>query len=257
MISANPTQIGNASPIISLENVSKTFGEIEAIKNINLQFEAGKVYSILGPSGSGKSTLLRCINYLEEPEQGRIFIDGEELSNNQKLLNRLRTKTAMVFQQFNLYPHMNVRENLTSALRIVKKMDKVQADQIAEIQLAKVGILEKADAFPSQLSGGQQQRAAIARALAMEPEIMLFDEPTSALDPEMIKEVLDVMLLLANEGMTMLVVTHEMGFARAASDQIIFMDAGQVVEQADAETFFTACHNTRVKTFLSQIISRA
>jgi len=255
--SANPIQNGNGSPIITLENVSKTFGEIEAIKNISLQIESGKVYSILGPSGSGKSTLLRCINYLEQPEQGRVFIDGEQLNNNQKLLNRLRTKTAMVFQQFNLYPHMTIRENLTSALRIVKKMDKTQANQIAEAQLAKVGISDKANAYPSQLSGGQQQRAAIARALAMEPEIMLFDEPTSALDPEMIKEVLDVMLLLANEGMTMLVVTHEMGFARAASDQIIFMDAGQVVEQADAESFFTASHNTRVKTFLSQIISRA
>jgi ABC-type polar amino acid transport system ATPase subunit len=251
----NSFQNGNTSSIISLENVSKTFGEIEAIKNINLEIEPGKVYSILGPSGSGKSTLLRCINFLEEPDQGRVFIDGEQLGNNQKLLNRLRTKTAMVFQQFNLYPHMNIRENLTSALRIVKKMDKGQADKIAETQLAKVGILDKADAYPSQLSGGQQQRAAIARALAMEPEIMLFDEPTSALDPEMIKEVLDVMLLLANEGMTMLVVTHEMGFARAASDQIIFMDAGQVVEQGDAETFFTASHNNRVKAFLSQIIS--
>ncbi len=257
MTNTNAFQNGNVSPIIKLENVSKTFGAIEAIKNINLEVEAGKVYSILGPSGSGKSTLLRCINYLEEPEQGRVFIDGEELCGNQKLLNRLRTKTAMVFQQFNLYPHMNIRENLTIALRIVKKMDKVQANQIAEAQLAKVGILDKADAYPSQLSGGQQQRAAIARALAMEPEIMLFDEPTSALDPEMIKEVLDVMLLLANEGMTMLVVTHEMGFARAASDQIIFMDAGQVLEQANAETFFTASHNTRVKTFLSQIISRS
>ena len=257
MTSANPIPTGITSPIITLENVSKTFGEIEAIKNISLEIEAGKVYSILGPSGSGKSTLLRCVNYLEQPEQGRVFIDGEQLSNNQKLLNRLRTKTAMVFQQFNLYPHMTIRENLTSALRIVKKMDKVQANLIADAQLAKVGILDKANAFPSQLSGGQQQRAAIARALAMEPEIMLFDEPTSALDPEMIKEVLDVMLLLANEGMTMLVVTHEMGFARAASDQIIFMDAGQVVEQADAETFFTASHNTRVKAFLSQIISRS
>jgi len=247
----------NTSPIIKIENVSKTFGEVDAIKNINLEIEPGKVYSILGPSGSGKSTLLRCINFLEQPDEGQVFIDGEQLSNNQKLLNRLRTKTAMVFQQFNLYPHMTIRENLTSALRIVKKMDKDQADQIATAQLAKVGILDKAEAFPSQLSGGQQQRAAIARALAMEPEIMLFDEPTSALDPEMIKEVLDVMLLLANEGMTMLVVTHEMGFARAASDQIIFMDAGQVVEQSDAEAFFTASHNTRVKTFLSQIISRS
>ncbi len=257
MTNTNAFPNGNVSPIIKLENVSKTFGAIEAIKNINLEVEAGKVYSILGPSGSGKSTLLRCINYLEEPEQGRVFIDGEELCSNQKLLNRLRTKTAMVFQQFNLYPHMNIRENLTIALRIVKKMDKVQANQIAEAQLAKVGILDKADAYPSQLSGGQQQRAAIARALAMEPEIMLFDEPTSALDPEMIKEVLDVMLLLANEGMTMLVVTHEMGFARAASDQIIFMDAGQVLEQANAETFFTASHNTRVIAFLSQIISKS
>jgi len=247
----------NTSPIIKIENVSKTFGEVDAIKNINLEIEPGKVYSILGPSGSGKSTLLRCINFLEQPDEGQVFIDGEQLSNNQKLLNRLRTKTAMVFQQFNLYPHMTIRENLTSALRIVKKMDKDQADQIATAQLAKVGILDKAEAYPSQLSGGQQQRAAIARALAMEPEIMLFDEPTSALDPEMIKEVLDVMLLLANEGMTMLVVTHEMGFARAASDQIIFMDAGQVVEQSDAEAFFTASHNTRVKTFLSQIISRS
>ena len=257
MTNANAFTNINTSPIIKIENVSKTFGEVDAIKNINLEIEPGKVYSILGPSGSGKSTLLRCINFLEQPDEGQVFIDGEQLSNNQKLLNRLRTKTAMVFQQFNLYPHMTIRENLTSALRIVKKMDKDQADQIATAQLAKVGILDKAEAFPSQLSGGQQQRAAIARALAMEPEIMLFDEPTSALDPEMIKEVLDVMLLLANEGMTMLVVTHEMGFARAASDQIIFMDAGQVVEQSDAEAFFTASHNTRVKTFLSQIISRS
>lgn len=257
MTNANAFTNINTSPIIKIENVSKTFGEVDAIKNINLEIEPGKVYSILGPSGSGKSTLLRCINFLEQPDEGQVFIDGEQLSNNQKLLNRLRTKTAMVFQQFNLYPHMTIRENLTSALRIVKKMDKDQADQIATAQLAKVGILDKAEAFPSQLSGGQQQRAAIARALAMEPEIMLFDEPTSALDPEMIKEVLDVMLLLANEGMTMLVVTHEMGFARAASDQIIFMDAGQVVEQSDAEAFFTASHNARVKTFLSQIISRS
>lgn len=257
MTNANAFTNINTSPIIKIENVSKTFGEVDAIKNINLEIEPGKVYSILGPSGSGKSTLLRCINFLEQPDEGQVFIDGEQLSNNQKLLNRLRTKTAMVFQQFNLYPHMTIRENLTSALRIVKKMDKDQADQIATAQLAKVGILDKAEAYPSQLSGGQQQRAAIARALAMEPEIMLFDEPTSALDPEMIKEVLDVMLLLANEGMTMLVVTHEMGFARAASDQIIFMDAGQVVEQSDAEAFFTASHNTRVKTFLSQIISRS
>lgn len=257
MTNANAFTNINTSPIIKIENVSKTFGEVDAIKNINLEIEPGKVYSILGPSGSGKSTLLRCINFLEQPDEGQVFIDGEQLSNNQKLLNRLRTKTAMVFQQFNLYPHMTIRENLTSALRIVKKMDKDQADQIATAQLAKVGILDKAETYPSQLSGGQQQRAAIARALAMEPEIMLFDEPTSALDPEMIKEVLDVMLLLANEGMTMLVVTHEMGFARAASDQIIFMDAGQVVEQSDAEAFFTASHNTRVKTFLSQIISRS
>ena len=255
MTSANPIQNGNASTIITLENVSKTFGEIEAIKNISLQIESGKVYSILGPSGSGKSTLLRCINYLEEPEQGRVFIDGEQLNNNQKLLNRLRTKTAMVFQQFNLYPHMTIRENLTTALRIVKKMDKTQANQIAEAQLAKVGILDKANAYPSQLSGGQQQRAAIARALAMEPEIMLFDEPTSALDPEMIQEVLEVMLDLAKSGITMVVVTHEMGFARAAARRIIFMDEGKVIEETTPEELFTAPKHERTKLFLSKILT--
>lgn len=255
MTSANPAPTLESKPIIRLENVSKSFGEIEAIKNINLEIEAGKVYCILGPSGSGKSTLLRCINYLEVPDHGKVLIDGELLSNNQRLLNQLRTKTAIVFQQFNLYPHMTIRENLTKALRVVKKLSKEQANLIAEAQLVKVGILDKAEAFPGQLSGGQQQRAAIARALVMEPEIILFDEPTSALDPEMIKEVLDVMLLLAQEGMTMMVVTHEMGFARAASDQIIFMDAGQVIEQADSESFFTASNNLRVKSFLRQIIS--
>ncbi len=255
MISANPTLTIEPNSIIRMENVSKCFGEVEAIKNINLEIEAGKVYCIIGPSGSGKSTLLRCINFLEVPESGKVFIDGEPLSNNQRLLNQLRTKTAIVFQQFNLYPHMTIRENLTKALRVVKKLSKEQANQIAETQLAKVGISDKAEAFPGQLSGGQQQRAAIARALVMEPEIILFDEPTSALDPEMIKEVLDVMMLLAQEGMTMVVVTHEMGFARAAADQIIFMDAGQVIEQADTESFFLASNNLRVKSFLSQIIS--
>lgn len=255
MTNANPAPTLEPKSIIRLENVSKSFGEIEAIKNINLEVEAGKVYCILGPSGSGKSTLLRCINYLEEPDCGKVLIDGEQLSNNQKLLNQLRTKTAMVFQQFNLYPHMTIRENLTKALRVVKKMSKEQADLIAETQLAKVGILDKAEAYPGQLSGGQQQRAAIARALVMEPEIILFDEPTSALDPEMIKEVLDVMLLLAQEGMTMMVVTHEMGFARAASDQIIFMDNGNVIEQADSESFFTSSTNLRVMSFLRQILS--
>lgn len=255
MTSANPAPTLESKSIIRMENVSKSFGEIEAIKNINLEIEAGKVYCILGPSGSGKSTLLRCINYLEVPDHGKVLIDGELLSNNQRLLNQLRTKTAIVFQQFNLYPHMTIRENLTKALRVVKKLSKEQANLIAEAQLVKVGILDKAEAFPGQLSGGQQQRAAIARALVMEPEIILFDEPTSALDPEMIKEVLDVMLLLAQEGMTMMVVTHEMGFARAASDQIIFMDAGQVIEQADSESFFTASNNLRVKSFLRQIIS--
>lgn len=255
MTSANPAPALESKTIIRLENVSKSFGEIEAINNINLEVEAGKVYCIIGPSGSGKSTLLRCINFLEVPDRGKVLIDGVQLTTNQRQLNQLRTKTAIVFQQFNLYPHMTIRENLTIALRVVKKLSKEQANLIADAQLAKVGISDKAEAFPGQLSGGQQQRAAIARALAMEPEIMLFDEPTSALDPEMIKEVLDVMLLLAQEGMTMVVVTHEMGFARAASDQIIFMDAGQVIEQADSESFFTVSNNLRVKSFLSQIIS--
>lgn len=248
--------MASLEPIIVLENVSKTFGEVEAIKNINLRVEPGQVYSILGPSGSGKSTLLRCINYLEEPDCGKVIIEGQELNSHAKLLNKLRSKTAMVFQQFNLYPHMTIRQNLTAAMRIVKKMDKDLANEIAQEYLAKVGILDKAERYPWQLSGGQQQRAAIARVLAMKPRIMLFDEPTSALDPEMIKEVLDVMLLLAEEGMTMLVVTHEMGFARAASDQIVFMDSGQLVEQADARSFFSSSSNPRVQAFLGQILMR-
>jgi polar amino acid transport system ATP-binding protein len=214
------------------------------------------VVVIIGPSGSGKSTLLRCINHLEVETSGEVWVDGERLTNNQKQLNSLRSEIGMVFQHFNLYPHLTAIENITLALQIVKKLPKEQALETARQQLKRVGIPEKADVFPGQLSGGQQQRVAIARALAMNPKLMLFDEPTSALDPEMIREVLDVMLDLAKEGITMVVVTHEMGFARAAADEIIFMDEGKIIEKASPEKFFNNPSHERTRTFLSQILTR-
>jgi polar amino acid transport system ATP-binding protein len=241
--------------IIVIENLSKSFGEFEALHKVSLNIGQGEVVVIVGPSGSGKSTLLRCINHLEMPTAGDIWIDGHKMTHNQKDLNRVRAEVGMVFQQFNLFPHLTVLENITLAQRIVRKRDKEKAAEIARKQLERVGIPEKANSYPAQLSGGQQQRVAIARALAMEPKIMLFDEPTSALDPEMIKEVLDVMLNLAQEGMTMAVVTHEMGFARAAAGRIVFMDGGQIVEIAPPQELFANPQHQRTKLFFSKILA--
>ncbi len=242
-------------PMIEVKDVYKVFGKVVALNGVSLNVYPGKVVVIVGPSGSGKSTLLRCMNHMEVESQGEIWVDGEHLNGDQKRLNRIRSEIGMVFQSFNLYPHLSVLENVTLAQRKVRKTDKNTAKEIAMQQLTKVGIAEKADAYPGQLSGGQQQRVAIARALAMKPKIMLFDEPTSALDPEMIKEVLDVMLLLAQEGITMVVVTHEMGFARAAADEVVFMDFGQIVEHGTPSQVFDNPQHPRTQQFLSQILS--
>lgn len=243
-------------PIIKLQNVSKYFGRVCALKDVSLDVEPGKVVVIIGPSGSGKSTLLRCINHLEVESTGEVWVEGEHLNGNQKHLNSVRSGIGMVFQHFNLYPHLTALQNITLAQRIVRKIPQTEAEENARVQLKRVGIEHKADVYPGQLSGGQQQRVAIARALAMNPKIMLFDEPTSALDPEMIKEVLEVMLNLAKEGITMVVVTHEMGFARAAADEVVFMDAGQIIEKAAPEAFFNDPSNERTREFLSQILER-
>jgi ABC-type polar amino acid transport system ATPase subunit len=242
--------------IIELRHISKNFGEIGALRDVSLTVKRGSVVVIIGPSGSGKSTLLRCINQLETPTAGEVWIDGEKLDGSDEQLNKIRADIGMVFQHFNLYPHLSVLENITLAQKIVRKRDKKEARAIAMDMLEKVGIAEKADSYPNQLSGGQQQRVAIARALAMQPKIMLFDEPTSALDPEMIKEVLDVMLLLAEEGSTMVIVTHEMGFARAAADEVIFMDFGEMIERTTPELLFSNPSHERTKLFLSQILQK-
>jgi ABC-type polar amino acid transport system ATPase subunit len=241
--------------MIEVKDVYKVFGKVVALNGVSLKIYPGKVVVIIGPSGSGKSTILRCMNHMEVESQGEIWVDGELLNGDQKRLNRIRSEIGMVFQSFNLYPHLSVLENVTLAQRIVRKIDKKTAEEIAMKQLEKVGIAEKANAYPAQLSGGQQQRVAIARALAMKPKIMLFDEPTSALDPEMIKEVLDVMLLLAQEGITMVVVTHEMGFARAAADEVVFMDFGQIVENGAPSQVFDNPQHPRTQQFLSQILA--
>jgi polar amino acid transport system ATP-binding protein len=240
--------------IIVASNIHKHFGPVKALNGVSLNVKRGSVIVIIGPSGSGKSTLLRCINHLEVPTEGDIWIDGEKLTTHQKQLNEIRTEIGMVFQLFNLFPHLTALENVTLAQHVVRGRSNAEAREVAMAQLAHVGIPEKADNYPGQLSGGQQQRVAIARALAMNPKIMLFDEPTSALDPEMIKEVLDVMLDLAKEGMTMVVVTHEMGFARAAADEIVFMDGGLIVEHTTPEGLFTNPQHERTKLFLSQIL---
>jgi polar amino acid transport system ATP-binding protein len=240
--------------IIEVKNLYKHFGVVEALNGVSLTVERGKVVVVIGPSGSGKSTLLRCINHLETPTSGEVRIDGERLTTNPKQLNAVRAEIGMVFQLFNLFPHLTVLDNVTLAQRVVRKRSQEEAREIAMQQLEHVGIPEKADAYPEQLSGGQQQRVAIARALAMNPKIMLFDEPTSALDPEMIREVLDVMLTLAKEGMTMVVVSHEMGFTRAAADSVILMDEGLIVEDTTPELLFTAPKHERTKLFLSQIL---
>ena len=243
-----------ADKMIVLKNVDKHFGKVKAVNNVNLEIAVSEVVIVIGPSGSGKSTMLRCINHLESPTAGDIWVDGKHLSHKAKDINTMRREIGMVFQQFNLFPHLTALENITIAQTVVRKRKKAEAIEIARQQLERVGIPEKADVYPGQLSGGQQQRVAIARALAMNPKVMLFDEPTSALDPEMIKEVLDIMLDLAKEGMTMVVVTHEMGFARAAADRVIFMDDGYIVEEATPEVFFTNPKEERTKRFLSQIL---
>ena len=240
-------------PIIILENVHKRFGHVHALRGVNLQVYPAEVVVVIGPSGSGKSTMLRCINHLEAIDSGRIVVDGIPL-DRAKNINRVRAEVGMVFQLFNLFPHLTALENIVLAQRVVRKRSLEEAREIARDLLAKVGIPEKADSYPSQLSGGQQQRVAIARALAMQPKIMLFDEPTSALDPEMIKEVLDVMLDLAKEGMTMVVVSHEMGFAKAAADRMVFMDEGVIVEEATPEELYNNPQHERTKLFLSKIL---
>ncbi len=241
------------SEIIVIQGAVKRFGRVEALRGVDLTVHRGEVVVIIGPSGSGKSTLLRCINHLESLDEGCIIVDGIPLTQAENI-NKVRAEVGIVFQQFNLFPHLTALENITLAQRVVRKRSREESERIAMELLKKVGIPEKAHAYPAQLSGGQQQRVAIARALAMQPKIMLFDEPTSALDPEMIKEVLDVMLALAREGMTMVVVSHEMGFARAAADRIIFMDEGQIVEETTPELLFTAPKHERTKLFLSKIL---
>jgi len=240
--------------IIQVENVSKWFGDFQALKDVNLEVSLKEKIVVCGPSGSGKSTLIRCINRLEEHQKGKIVVDGIELSENTKNIEQVRAEVGMVFQQFNLFPHLSIVDNCALAPIWVKKIPKKQAEESALKQLEKVQILDQARKFPGQLSGGQQQRAAIARALCMEPKIMLFDEPTSALDPEMIKEVLDAMVNLAKGGMTMIVVTHEMGFAKEVADEVIFMDEGMIVERAPTKEFFANPKNDRTKLFLSQIL---
>jgi ABC-type polar amino acid transport system ATPase subunit len=248
--------MSSAENMVVLQDLKKHFTGVEALDGVNLKVKKGQVIVIIGPSGSGKSTLLRCVNQLEEKTGGEIWIDGERLTSNPRQLDRIRSEIGMVFQHFNLYPHLSVLENITLAQRIVKKLPKEEAESNARRQLERVGIPEKADCSPAQLSGGQQQRVAIARALAMNPKLLLFDEPTSALDPEMIKEVLEVMLTLARSGITMIVVTHEMGFARAAADEVVFMDKGKIVEKARPEVFFDHPTRSRTRLFLSQILER-
>ena len=242
------------SKIIELKNVNKWFDKFQALKDVNLEVNQQEKIVICGPSGSGKSTLIRCINRLEEHQEGNITVDGNEISEDTKNIENIRAEVGMVFQQFNLFPHLSILDNCTLALIWVKKIPKKKAEEIAMANLTRVQIDDQALKFPGQLSGGQQQRCAIARALCMEPKIMLFDEPTSALDPEMIKEVLDVMVDLAKGGMTMIVVTHEMGFAKEVADNMIFMDEGRIVEKANTKDFFENPKSERTKLFLSQIL---
>ena len=240
--------------IIQIKEMNKWFGDFQVLKNINLDVEKNKKIVVCGPSGSGKSTLIRCINRLEEHQEGSIVVDGTELTEETKNIEQIRAEVGMVFQQFNLFPHLSILDNCTLAPIWVKKLPKKEAEEVAMRNLTRVQIDDQALKFPGQLSGGQQQRAAIARALCMEPKIMLFDEPTSALDPEMIKEVLDVMVDLAKGGMTMIVVTHEMGFAKEVADYMIFMDEGKIVERAKTKEFFENPKSERTKLFLSQIL---
>ena len=242
--------------MINVENLSKNFGNLKVLKNISTTINKGEIISIIGPSGSGKSTFLRCINKLEEPTEGHIYIDGMDLMDKNTDINKIRERVGMVFQHFNLFPNMTVLENLTLSPTMVKKESKEEAEKYALYLLEKVGLSDKASSYPTQLSGGQKQRIAIARALAMKPEVILFDEPTSALDPEMIKEVLDVMRDLAKEGMTMLIVTHEMGFARNVGNRILFMDNGEIIEDCSPRNFFENPTNERIKDFLNKVLNK-
>ena len=242
--------------MINVENLSKNFGDLKVLKNISTTINKGEIISIIGPSGSGKSTFLRCINKLEEPTEGHIYIDGMDLMDKKTDINKIRERVGMVFQHFNLFPNMTVLENLTLSPIMVKKESKEEAEKYALYLLEKVGLSDKANSYPTQLSGGQKQRIAIARALAMKPEVILFDEPTSALDPEMIKEVLDVMRDLAKEGMTMLIVTHEMGFARNVGNRILFMDNGEIIEDCSPKDFFENPTNDRIKDFLNKVLNK-
>lgn len=242
--------------MINITNLYKNFGNLEVLKNISTEIKKGEIISIIGPSGSGKSTFLRCINKLEEPSSGHIYIDGMDLMDKNTDINKIRERVGMVFQHFNLFPHMTVLDNLTLSPIMVKKKSKEESEKYALSLLEKVGLSDKASSYPSQLSGGQKQRIAIARALAMKPDVILFDEPTSALDPEMIKEVLDVMRDLAKEGMTMLIVTHEMGFARNVANRILFMDNGEIIEDCSPKEFFENPTNERIKDFLNKVLNK-
>lgn len=242
--------------MIKIENLHKRFGKLEVLNGIDINVEKGEIIAIIGPSGSGKSTFLRCINRLEEPSEGKIFIDGENILSKETNINKIREKVGMVFQHFNLFPHKNVIKNITLAPIKIKNYSLELAEKKADKLLSKVGLLDKKYAFPNQLSGGQKQRIAIARALAMEPEVMLFDEPTSALDPEMIKEVLDVMIELAREGMTMLIVTHEMRFAKNVATRILFMNDGKILEDEKPEEFFNNPKHSRTKEFLYKVLNK-
>ena len=242
--------------MIKIENLHKRFGKLEVLNGIDINVEKGEIIAIIGPSGSGKSTFLRCINRLEEPSEGKIFIDGENILSKETNINKIREKVGMVFQHFNLFPHKNVIKNITLAPIKIKNYSLELAEKKADKLLSKVGLLDKKYSYPNQLSGGQKQRIAIARALAMEPEVMLFDEPTSALDPEMIKEVLDVMIELAREGMTMLIVTHEMGFAKNVATRILFMNYGKILEDEKPEEFFNNTKHSRTKEFLYKVLNK-
>jgi general L-amino acid transport system ATP-binding protein len=251
---AEPAAAVADRPMIEMRNLNKWYGEFHVLTNVNFVVRKGEKVVVCGPSGSGKSTMIRCINRLEEHQQGQLIVDGIELTNDIKNIDAIRREVGMVFQQFNLFPHLTVMENLTLAPIWVRKMPKKDAEESARYYLKRVRIPEQANKYPGQLSGGQQQRVAIARSLCMKPKIMLFDEPTSALDPEMVKEVLDVMIELAREGMTMVCVTHEMGFARAVADTVVFMDKGEIVESGAPATVFEQPKSDRLKLFLSQIL---
>lgn len=250
----NKHMANNQATLIEFEKLNKWYGDFHVLKDINLKVKYGEKVVICGPSGSGKSTLIRCINHLEEFQEGKLIVDGIRISEDVKNIEKIRSEVGMVFQQFNLFPHLTILRNLTLAPMLVRKKNRKEAEEIAMEYLRRVHIPEQADKFPGQLSGGQQQRVAIARSLCMQPNIMLFDEPTSALDPEMISEVLDVMVELAETGMTMLCVTHEMGFARKVADRVIFMDGGQIVEENNPEKFFNNPQNERTQLFLKQIL---